>query len=226
MAADHPAARRAAQNAPVVLLIDPDEDTRRIYRQWLTLDGWNVEEVDDGRLALAKALALRPDVIITETRLPGITGIDLCQLLRRDSAIHDVSIIVLTADGFVEHIEAARHAGADAVLVKPCRPDHLREELARLIAAKRTPRLESPQRGARGAARTPSATLPAHGSSASLAPAPELVCPQCDHRLTYQRSHSGGVGAYQREQWDYYQCPNGCGTFQYRQRTHKLRKVV
>jgi hypothetical protein len=55
---------------------------------------------------------------------------------------------------------------------------------------------------------------------------PALVCPQCDQLLRYQRSHIGGVSARHVEQWDYYECSGGCGTFQYRQRTRKLRRVT
>jgi len=54
---------------------------------------------------------------------------------------------------------------------------------------------------------------------------PSLVCPGCDQPLVYQRSHVGGVSARNSEQWDYFECPHGCGAFQYRERTRKLRKV-
>jgi hypothetical protein len=54
---------------------------------------------------------------------------------------------------------------------------------------------------------------------------PTLVCPACDRPLTYQRSHVGGVNERLKEQWDYFVCPAGCGAFQYRNRTRKLRKV-
>jgi hypothetical protein len=55
---------------------------------------------------------------------------------------------------------------------------------------------------------------------------PALVCPACDQPLLYMRSHVGGVSERHREQWDYFDCPNGCGSFQYRQRTRKLRRVA
>jgi hypothetical protein len=54
---------------------------------------------------------------------------------------------------------------------------------------------------------------------------PELVCPDCDAPLAYLRSHLGGVSSKHPEQWDYYECPNQCGTFQHRTRTRKVRKV-
>ena len=54
---------------------------------------------------------------------------------------------------------------------------------------------------------------------------PALVCPDCNKALKYLRSHVGGVNARQPEQWDYFECGTGCGTFQFRERTRKLRKV-
>jgi hypothetical protein len=56
-------------------------------------------------------------------------------------------------------------------------------------------------------------------------PPPTLLCPSCDRPLTYRRSHVGGVSSRHSEQWDYYDCVSRCGTFQYRARTRKLRKV-
>ncbi len=52
-----------------------------------------------------------------------------------------------------------------------------------------------------------------------------MTCPRCDRPLLYEKSHVGGVNARELEQWDYFECPQGCGTFQYRQRTRKLRRV-
>ena len=56
-------------------------------------------------------------------------------------------------------------------------------------------------------------------------PPPELICPDCDQPLDYKSSHVGGVSARNVEQWDYYVCTGGCGMFQYRQRTRKIRRV-
>jgi hypothetical protein len=64
-----------------------------------------------------------------------------------------------------------------------------------------------------------------HDTTSPPLPPPALICPQCDQLLAYQHSHIGGVSARHAEQWDYYECPTGCGMFQYRERTRKLRKV-
>ncbi|HZT76170.1 MAG TPA: response regulator [Vicinamibacterales bacterium] len=65
-------------------MIDRDADTRQMYSEFLRTR-CDVEEAADGREALAKALMRHPDVIVTETRLPGINGFELCRLLRHDA---------------------------------------------------------------------------------------------------------------------------------------------
>jgi hypothetical protein len=116
----------------------------------------------------------------------------------------------------------AERAGADAVLTKPCLPDTLLSEIRRVIARSRALREQTPalkkrvmlnrshQRG--------DTTDPA-------TPPPSIVCPTCDMTLKYVRSHIGGVSARHQERWDYFECTAGCGMFQYRERTRKLRKL-
>jgi hypothetical protein len=63
-----------------------------------------------------------------------------------------------------------------------------------------------------------------HETSTPPLTPPELLCPNCDRPLSYDRSHIGGVSERHQEQWDYFEC-GACGTFQYRQRTRKLRRL-
>jgi CheY-like chemotaxis protein len=226
----------------LALIVDRDADTRAMYGQYFRAARCEVEEASDGREALAKALTVRPGVIVTETRLPGIDGYELCGLLRRDPETRDIPIVVVTADTYPPHIERARQSGADSVLIKPCLPDvlwtevrrladksaHLRErgtELRGRIADQLSKSDElldrSNQHRRRFLARTHNRR---ETTSPELAP-PDVVCPSCDRQLVYRRSHVGGVSERHSEQWDYYECAAGCGTFQYRQRTRKLRKV-
>src|SRR5438876_802097 len=105
---------------PVALIVDRDADTRQLYAQALRLARFEVQEADEGRDALAKALSSHYDLIVTETRLPGIDGYQLCDLLRRDPATRAVPIVVVTAEAYPVDLERARNAGANIVLVKPC----------------------------------------------------------------------------------------------------------
>jgi hypothetical protein len=167
-------------------------------------------------------------VIVTETQLPGIDGYRLCDLLRRDEATCTARIIVVTAQRLAADIERAHRAGADLVLTKPCLPDTLWAQIQAMLsgaaagAAAAGYGVGDPIRAAH---RRPVLSR-LHQRGDTTAPPqkpPPLVCPFCDTLLAYSRSHVGGVSVRHVEQWDYYECPNGCGRFQYRQRTRKLR---
>jgi CheY-like chemotaxis protein len=229
---------------PLTLLVDHDFDTRRMYAEFLKSAASEIEEAEDGREALAKALTRRPDVVITETRLPGIDGFELCSLLRTDATTHDIPILFVTGDVFEPERDRAERVGADAFLTKPCLPETLLLEMQRLLElsaelrergrAVHTRFQEQVRRSTelleKGAQQKRRVTLSrAHVRQQTIAPPsppPSLMCPVCDTLLVYSRSHIGGVNARTPEQWDYYDCGNGCGTFQYRQRTRKVRRVT
>ena len=107
----------------LALLVDRDDDTRSMYSAYLNQAHFDTEEAADGRDALAKAIALRPDVVVTETWLPGIDGFELCRILRRDPITRSIPIIVVTGEGYPGSEDPARTAGANAVLIKPCLPE-------------------------------------------------------------------------------------------------------
>jgi CheY-like chemotaxis protein len=229
-----------------MLLVDRDSDTRRMYAEFLTLsEHCDIVEAEDGRDALAKALTRHPDVIITETRLPGLTGFDLCALLRRDSSTSSIPVIFVTGDAFEADVKRAERAGADAVLTKPCLPERLLDEVHRVLADSRELRARGAQarhamtiqlQKSEDLIERSHATLfkrrvilsrahQRHDTTEPPIKPPALICPNCDLPLKYLRSHVGGVSARHSEQWDYFECSAGCGTFQYRERTRKLRTV-
>ena len=205
-----PAAQRLA------LLVDGDADTRRMYAEYLRLSSaWLVDEAADGREALAKAISQPPAVVVTETRLPGMSGFDLCQILRSDTLTAAISIIVVTGDALENDIRRALMSGADTVLVKPCLPERLYAEIEHVVAHATDSRDDG---------QAPPSVATCETGRRHFKP-PAALCPACDAPMRYLRSHVGGVGRRVREQWDYFECTSGCGTFQYRQRTRKLRKV-
>jgi two-component system, cell cycle response regulator DivK len=228
----------------VVLIVDRDADTRKLYAEYLNMSAsCSVDEAEDGREALAKAITRHPDVVVTETRLPGLSGFDLCALLRRDSTTTNIPIIVVTGDAQDADVKRAQRAGADRVLIKPCLPDLLLNEIRRV-----TTRSGELRHGAQDVAEPISRHAAAANDAVERSPAnpkrvmlsrshdrrstteppirpPALICPMCDLPLQYLRSHVGGVSVRHPEQWDYFECAGGCGTFQYRERTKKIRKV-
>jgi CheY-like chemotaxis protein len=223
-----------------VLVVDPDADTRTRYQLALSLAGCDVIEAGDGREALAKALAEPPRVILTELRLPFIDGFALCKILRRDSATHAVPILIVTAETRPTELNRIWNAGATAVLVKPIERDAIVSEVRYLMtngfgahSGRGTPAPIHTVVEPNASTHVPGSDAHSGVLSKSHArfkttapptpPAP-LTCPSCDQSLKYDHSQVGGVSERFSEQWDYYNCST-CGTFQYRQRTRKLRRV-
>jgi hypothetical protein len=164
-------------------------------------------------------------------------------LLRAEPITADVPIVVLTGDTTPAAVTLARSSGADRIVGTPYSP-------GTLLQAVSLGRDRAWTAGG-GAHSIPSGSAASHlGLVDSVEPPaprrrrfmvdahrrfetstppivpPPLVCPTCDRPLQYVRSHVGGVSARLSEQWDYYTCHGACGTFQYRQRTRRLRRVA
>jgi len=239
---------------PFVLIADRDPATRRMFATVLEEHGWRCDEADDGRDALAKSIALLPRVVVIDTQLPGISGYDLCSLLHADPLTSGISVVLTLNDPLPSIVERARAIGAAAVLRKPCmsrlvqtleqlrqRSDSLMNRSQSLaeravtaftksaVQKSRSTDIVEFSRTLRTSVKARKNTLKASlwrgDTTAPSTPPPALVCPACDRTLVYQRSHIGGVNERLIEQWDYFVCPAGCGTFEYRARTRRLRKV-
>src|SRR5262245_24093765 len=225
------------------LLADSDHDSRQMYSEYLRAACFDVFEAEDGREALAKAISRRPQVIVTETQLPGIDGFHLCELLRADLFLRATPITVCTADAVPADLARAERAGADVVLTKPCLPEQLLAEIRLCLDQSKAlkkraeaARLDADQQLARAAVqlerarrlrsvRPLSRAFNRHSTVTPDLPPPRLLCPSFNRTLVYQDSHIGGISEHHQEQWDYYVCSGNCGSFQYRQRTRKLRKL-
>src|SRR3954464_3738655 len=88
----------SSNDSMLALLVDRDDETRGMYAAFLRAAAWKVEQASDGREALAKAISLRPRIVVTEMRLPGISGYDLCGILRQDAITSAIPILVVTDD--------------------------------------------------------------------------------------------------------------------------------
>jgi DNA-binding response OmpR family regulator len=226
----------------LVLLVDRDADTRQMYAEYLRAMHYATDQAEDGRTALAKVLTSQPEVLVTETRLPGINGYDLCHVLRDDRDVRDMRIIFLTGDAFASDVARAEANGADAVLVKPCLPDVLAQTIRRLFTRTAELRERAGRTVAKAAFDVQQARQTIETTRVTRAmlsrshrrgdtttppkPIPSLRCVQCDAPLKYVKSFVGGVSIKHQEQWDYFECVNGCGTFQYRQRTRSVRRIA
>ena len=114
-----------------VLIVEDDEGIRDMLKYNLTSAGFLVHEARDGATGLRTARTARPDLILLDLMLPGMSGFDFCRALRRSSR---VPIIMITAkDAEVDKI-VGLELGADDYITKPF---SIREVLARVNAVMR-----------------------------------------------------------------------------------------
>lgn len=115
-----------------VLLIEPHPDTREMYAEYLRECGCQVVAIDaDGDVL---PLAEGADVVVTEIRLPGsVGGLETLRRLRGRESTRHTPVVVLTTWSLPAYRDAARDAGCDAFLAKPCLPSLLVDELVRLV---------------------------------------------------------------------------------------------
>ena len=119
-----------------ILVAEDDPDSRSIVVKTLTLEGHETLEAADGRSALALARQERPDLIVMDLALPGMDGWEASRRLKADPGTADIPIIALTAHAMRGDEERAREAGCDGYLSKPCRPQRMREVVARFLAGR------------------------------------------------------------------------------------------
>jgi DNA-binding response OmpR family regulator len=108
--------------AATVLVADDDADILRFMEINLRLEGFQVITARDGADALAKAVAVRPDLVLLDVQMPGLDGYTICARIRADASLAGVGVIIVTANYGSAAVEAARRAGADDFLVKPFLP--------------------------------------------------------------------------------------------------------
>jgi two-component system, cell cycle response regulator DivK len=109
-----------------VLLVDDSADVREMWREWLKLWDFQVDEAADGAEALCKAQLHAPDVVLMDLWMPVLDGLDATKALRANPATATVPIVALSA-AYPADATAVRQAGCDTYLPKPLEPTALLE---------------------------------------------------------------------------------------------------
>ena len=128
-------------NGERILLVEDDEGHRQTLLRHLTRTGWSVTAADNGERGLNAIGSAAPDVVLTDVRMPGMSGIDLLERVRERT---DVPVIVMTAFSDMRGAIDAMKKGAYDYLTKPLDLDALDNVLRRCVgeyvdAGKRRP---------------------------------------------------------------------------------------
>jgi DNA-binding response OmpR family regulator len=120
-----------------VLVAEDDPDVRDLVVFKLEQAGYEVTAVPDGPAALAAAQRRHLDLVVLDVSMPGMSGLDVCRLLRADPTTHALPIMMLTARAQERDVEGGFAAGADDYLVKPFSPRELASRIQALLARSR-----------------------------------------------------------------------------------------
>jgi signal transduction histidine kinase/DNA-binding response OmpR family regulator len=125
-------AKGTSTPAATVLLIEDNEEVRAFIRQRLSSD-FQVEEAEDGRVGITKAIAMMPDLIVSDVMMPHKNGYDVCAALKAEVRTSHIPIILLTAKAEQEEKLQGLRTGADDYLAKPFDAEELRVRIHNLI---------------------------------------------------------------------------------------------
>ncbi|WP_068639276.1 chemotaxis response regulator CheY [Thauera butanivorans] len=116
------------------LVVDDFSTMRRIVRNLLKELGYtNVDEAEDGAIALQKLTAGQFDFVVTDWNMPNMDGLTLLQTIRRTPQLKHLPVLMITAEAKKENIIAAAQAGASGYVVKPFTAATLAEKLQKIF---------------------------------------------------------------------------------------------
>jgi DNA-binding response OmpR family regulator len=101
-----------------IAIIEDDEAISQMYRIKFEAEGYTVETAANGKLGLALAEEMRPDIMLLDLMMPIMTGEEMLTKLRKADWGKKVKVIVLTNRGEQEIPDSVRQAGVDAVILK------------------------------------------------------------------------------------------------------------
>jgi two-component system chemotaxis response regulator CheY len=116
------------------LVVDDFSTMRRIVRNLLKELGYsNVDEAEDGQMALSKLRSEQFDFVISDWNMPVMDGLAMLQNIRADAALSKIPVLMVTAEAKKENIIAAAQAGANGYVVKPFTAATLDEKLSKIF---------------------------------------------------------------------------------------------
>jgi len=126
-----------ATPAPRILIVDDYPDALDVWGLYLSAAGFDVLTAPDGRSAFSQAVSEKPDLIVMDLELPGKSGYEVARELKAREDTREIPLIAATGYSHAKQLDLARSSGFSSVIVKPCDPQALLNEIARWLP--RTP---------------------------------------------------------------------------------------
>ena len=119
-----------------ILVVEDEEDILELIKYNLTKEGYQVTAVASGELAIDAARRVVPDLILLDIMLPGMDGLEVCRMLKRDPVTEKIPVVMLTAKGEESDIVTGLEIGADDYMPKPFSPKVVIARIRNLLRRK------------------------------------------------------------------------------------------
>lgn len=120
-------------SAKRIIIADDEPHIRHVLSLKLEKGGYSVLQAADGQEALELCLAERPDLLITDYQMPGLSGLELCQQLRARPATRQLPVIMLTARGFDLDEAQTQELAITAIMSKPFSPAEVLQKASDIL---------------------------------------------------------------------------------------------
>lgn len=118
-----------------ILVVDDEEGFRQMMRIVLGRAGYTVIEACDGENAQEILQTTRPDLVLLDEMMPGISGSDLCRQIKGRADLAHTPVLMFTASSKFQDPKYAASIGADSVLMKPCPPREVLEVIRQFVGS-------------------------------------------------------------------------------------------
>jgi CheY-like chemotaxis protein len=117
---------------PHILVVEDERHIARLIEYFLVKAGYSVATAESAEIGLESAKEKKPDAVILDLTLPGMSGLDFLGVVRNDPAFPHLKVIVVTAHWFGTGDQTIKDAGANALCSKPVSPTNLIKTLTEL----------------------------------------------------------------------------------------------
>lgn len=121
---------------PRILIVDDEPNIVLALELLMKREGYETRSVGDGERAVEAAEVFRPDLILLDVMMPRLDGYEVCQRIRSDAALKDISIVMLTAKGREVEREKGLALGADLYITKPFSTREVVRKVKEMLAPK------------------------------------------------------------------------------------------
>ena len=121
-----------------VLIVEDEEDAAELFAEMMRVSGFHVRKTSTSTPALSMMTAERPDVVILDIMMPEISGLDILRQMRKDPALANIPVVVVSATTMPVDIKSGMEAGASIYLTKPVGFQELKEAVVRVLGGQST----------------------------------------------------------------------------------------